>query len=486
MTSGAVPASSRAPYDLVRMLVETTTDHAVATLDASGTVLSWNPGAERLYGWSAASAVGSSIDRLYPPPDGPAAALAAAAADGHHETEGWRVRGDGTLFWASVVITALRLDGGPDLLGFGMVSRDLTDRKRNEDALRESEERFRLLVTSVADYAIYLLDPEGRVSSWNVGAEALKGYRADEIIGLPLSTFYTEEDRLAGVPEGALAEARAKGRWAAEGWRLRKDGSRFWASVVITSLVSADGQHRGFAKVTRDLTERKQNDEIRSEVLSIIAHDLRAPAGVIQHLLYGLHQDWSTATEADKLAAIDRIGSRTSRMASLADDLFDVSQIDAGRLEVDTKVVDVGPIVDQVAADAPSRRVHVVMATDAKALGDERRIWQVVTNLVSNAIKFSPSDSPVEVRVDRFGDEVVIAVVDHGPGIGADELPKLFERFSRLARTSAVPGTGIGLFIARSLAEAQGGRIEVTSVEGEGSTFKLILPAASAVAAVGA
>jgi signal transduction histidine kinase len=253
--------------------------------------------------------------------------------------------------------------------------------------------------------------------------------------------------------------------------------------VVLTSLVSADGHHQGFAKVTRDLTERRRTDEARSEVLSIIAHDLRAPAGVIQHLLYGLHQDWSTATDADKLAAIDRIEARTARMASLADDLFDVSQIDAGRLDVDRRAVDVGPILDQVVGDPPPGRLRVLVAPHTKVVGDQRRIWQVVTNLVSNALKFSPVDSPVEVAVRRLGDEVVIAVADCGPGIAADELPRLFDRFSRLARTSAVPGTGVGLFIARSLAEAQGGRLEVTSVEGEGSTFSLVLPAASAASA---
>ena len=491
---------------ILETLVNSLSDHAVFALDVDGNVLTWNPGAERLKGYRAEEIIGRHFSRFYTAADIAAAKpereLAIAVADGHYEEEGWRVRNDGTLFWASVGITALRAPDGR-LLGFGKVTRDLTDRKRAEEALRDSEERFRLLVTSVADYAIFLLDPDGRIASWNVGAERLKGYRADEIIGRHISGFYTEDDRRAGVPAAGLAEAKAEGRWETEGWRVRKDGSRFWANVVLTSLVSSHGEHRGFAKVTRDLTDRKRSedalrgvlerereaaeqlrdaDRIRSELVSIVAHDLRAPAGVIQHLLHSLREDWSESDDADKLELLGRIGARAAQMASLAEDLFDLALIDAGRLRVGRQPFDLGAAVDQVLADVGDEASRVIREETGRvvvALGDDRRSWQVLTNLVSNALKFSPMDSKVDVLVRYVGDEAVVAITDRGPGIPSDQVEQLFERFARLPQSDDRPGTGIGLFIARSLAEAQGGRIEVESTQGEGSSFSFVLPAAS-------
>ena len=501
---GALSPAPRAR--LLEQLVEATIDYAIAALDTEGRIVTWNQGAQRLDGWTVDEVRGSHVSRLYPPEDAaegkPDRDLAVAVADGHLEDEGWRIRKDGSRYWASVVLTALRGEDGR-LIGFGQLVRDLTERKRGEDALRESEERFRLLVSGVRDYAIFLLDTDGTVASWNAGAERLKGYRADEIIGRHFSAFYTDEDRRDGVPDSGLRRARDEGRWGSEGWRVRKDGTRFWASVVITSLIGSDGEHRGFAKVTRDLTDRKRSedalrgvlerereasarlrdaDRMRSELVTIVAHDLRAPVGVIQSLVHLLLTEWDSWPEEEKLDTIRRVAIRTETLAGLVDDVFDLARIDAGQLLIEAVPMDLERIIQQVVADVrtvdPGRAVSVdVDPAATRAVGDERRTWQVLSNLVSNAVKFSPPDRPVEVAVWREDDAVVVAVTDHGGGIAEDQHAAVFERFTRLPEAKGTPGSGIGLFIARSLVEAQGGRISLESAPGLGSTFRFSLPA---------
>jgi PAS domain S-box-containing protein len=250
--------------DLHRLLVEGVSDYAIFALDPAGLVLTWNAGAERIKGYTADEIVGQHLSAFYPSEDvaagKPALELEVAARDGRFEEEGWRRRKGGSLFWANVVVTALRDDDGT-LVGFTKVTRDLTERRRVERALRESEERFRLLVESVQDYAIFMLDPQGRVASWNAGAERIKGYTADEILGQHFSRFYPQDKIAEDFPAYELAEASRVGRFEDEGWRIRKDGSRFWANVVITALRGEDGTLLGFAKVTRDLTARRAAEE---------------------------------------------------------------------------------------------------------------------------------------------------------------------------------------------------------------------------------
>jgi PAS domain S-box-containing protein len=239
-------------------------DYAVFLLDAEGRIVTWNAGAQRIKGYAADEILGRHFSTFYPQEvvarGWPEEELRRAAADGRIEDEGWRVRKDGSLFWASVVITARR-DASGTLRGFLKITRDLTERKQAEELLRQSEERFRLMVESVKDYAIFMLDPQGRVVTWNAGAQRIKGYTAEEIIGRHFSTFYPQEAIDRGWPEEELRRAAADGRIEDEGWRLRKDGSRFWANVVITALRDQAGTLHGFAKVTRDLTERKQAEE---------------------------------------------------------------------------------------------------------------------------------------------------------------------------------------------------------------------------------
>lgn len=253
-----------------RRLVESTTDYAIFMLDPEGRIVTWNPGAQRIKGYLADEIIGQHFSRFYThdalESGWPAYELKVANEVGRFEDEGWRLRKDGSKFWANVVITALRDESGK-LLGFSKVTRDLTERKRAEEALRLSEQRFRSLVESTTDYAIFMLDPEGRVATWNTGARRIKGYSAEEIVGQHFSRFYPREAVESGWPAHELAVASEVGRFEDEGWRLRKDGSRFWANVVITALRDETGKLTGFSKITRDLTERKEAEENARQLL---------------------------------------------------------------------------------------------------------------------------------------------------------------------------------------------------------------------------
>ena len=371
-----------ANVNLVELLVSSVADYAIFVLDVDGRIASWNRGAEKLKGYGAEEVVGRHLSIFFADDDSedrsPDRELAIAVAAGQVENEGWLVRKDGSRFWANVIITALRDEAGA-LVGFGVVTRDLTERKRADDDLRESEERFRLLVSGVSDYAIFLLDPDGRVSSWNLGVERLKGYRADEILGRHFSQFYTQDDQRSGLPQSGFREAEANGRWENEGWRVRKDGSRFWADVVITALHGADGQLRGFAKVTRDLTERKQGedalrgilereraaadqlravDAMRRELVTTVAHDLRGPVAVTEHLLDLLLDQWDELDDAQRRKKVERARGRVEALGALTDDVFDISLIDAGRLEVTEEHIDVGALIQRAVQRRRVTRRH--------------------------------------------------------------------------------------------------------------------------------
>lgn len=360
------------------------------------------------------------------------------------------------------------------------------------------------LVDSVTDYAIFALDPSGIITTWNPGAQRLKGYRADEIIGCHLSTFYTEEDCRADVPIRALESARADGKWEDEGWRVRKDGSQFWANVVITSLRNADGKHRGFAKVTRDLTERKRTDdalravlacerdasaqlrkadELRTELVAMIAHDLRGPIGVVQNLVHLLEVDWRSLDDDARRELFERINNRLGIMGALADDVFDVSRIEAGELHIDLAAVDLSQAIDRVVSDTRTlfsgRTVEIVGEQAVVVRADERRLWEILSNLLSNALKFSSEGTVVSVSSTTNEDDAIVSIADQGPGIPLDLQDQLFGRFVRAAEDNRTPGSGLGLYIAKSLTESMGGRIWFESTPGIGSTFHVAFPAVS-------
>jgi PAS domain S-box-containing protein len=251
------------------LLVASVSEYAIFMLDPTGRIMTWNSGAQRIKGYTEQEILGQPFSLFYTPEDiergKPARVLEVAARDGMYQEEGWRVRKDGSRFWANVLITAL-YDKTGELRGFGKVTRDMTDRRLAEEALRLSEERFRLLVEGVTDYAIFMLDPTGHILTWNTGAQLIKGYTADEIIGRHFSVFYPPEDVHNRKPEWELRIARQEGTYEEEGWRVRKDGSRFWANVLITALFDQHGELRGFGKVTRDMTERKQAEEQREQL----------------------------------------------------------------------------------------------------------------------------------------------------------------------------------------------------------------------------
>jgi PAS domain S-box-containing protein len=276
------------------LLVQNVIDYGIFTLDTGGHVASWNAGAERIKGYRADEIMGKHFSTFYPPEDiaagKPDNELRTAIAEGRLEDEGWRLRKDGSRFWANVVITAL-FDETGELRGFGKVTRDMTERRRAEEALRTSEERFRLLVQGVPDYGIFTLDTGGHVASWNAGAQRIKGYRADEILGKHFSTFYPPEDIAAGKPDNELRTAIAEGRLEDEGWRLRKDGSRFWANVVITALFDETGELRGFGKVTRDMTERRRAEEALTERRRLLTHLVEAQEMERRRIAWDVHDD---------------------------------------------------------------------------------------------------------------------------------------------------------------------------------------------------
>jgi len=275
---------------LFQLMAESVRDYAIFLLDPKGNIQSWNPGAERIKQYRADEIIGRHFSTFYTPQDiardWPATELKLATTEGRFEDEGWRVRKDGSRFWAHVVITALR-DPKGKLLAFSKITRDLSDRRLQEEELRRSEERFRLLIEGVQDYAIYMLNPEGVISSWNAGARRIKGYEASEIIGKHFSRFYSADDIAAGKPWAELAMAREHGRAEDEGWRVRKDGTRFWARVVVSALKDAEGQLHGFAKVTQDLTQRQHSQAVEiaarqvQDFIAVLAHELRNPLAPI-------------------------------------------------------------------------------------------------------------------------------------------------------------------------------------------------------------
>jgi PAS domain S-box-containing protein len=471
-----------------RRIVEDVQDYAIFLLDREGQVRSWNSGAQRIKGYSAEEIIGRHFSAFYPREAierrWPQQELELAGAQGRFEDEGWRVRKDGTLFWANVVITALRSASG-EVRGFAKITRDLTGRRRQEEALRQSEERFRLLIESVTDYAVYMLDTQGRVASWNAGAQRIKGYRAEEIIGEHFRAFYNEEARRRGWPEEELRRARDEGRYEEEGLRQRKDGSLFWASVVITPVWDAAGELRGYAKVTRDLTDRKRVEALETaerqtqEFLTVLAHELRNPLAPISNALNLLLRK-STADPAE-IWVRDVLQRQTAQLSRLVDDLLDISRITRAALVLDRKATDLRTILRH-AADASLQWFEGRRQTLAVSLPEERlvaevdevRMGQVVQNLLHNASKYTPEGGAIELTARRHGDDAVIIVRDNGIGMTPEVLSTAFELFkqARQGLDRAQGGLGVGLTLVQRLVKMHGGSVEAKSDgPGRGSEF---------------
>ncbi|MCD6042841.1 MAG: two-component hybrid sensor and regulator, partial [Burkholderiales bacterium] len=419
-------ASAKRPVDprLYQMLVEQTKDYAMFLLDTEGYVATWNLGAQRLKGYQRDEIVGRHFSTFYTRESiesgWPQHELKVAAAEGRFEDEGWRVRKDGERFWANVMITALRDENGK-LLGFAKITRDLTARKLREEALRQSEERFRLLVEGVSEYAIYMVDPDGIVTSWNAGAERIKGYSRDEVIGKHFSRFYTPEDREAGRPWEELALARRSGRAEDQGWRTRKNGERFWARVVVSPLHDAQGHLRGFAKVTQDLTDQRHLQDLEraarnvNEFIAMLAHELRNPLAPIRTAVEVMRQ--VPPGEAAHEAMRQTIDRQSAQLLRIVEDMLDISRITRGVLVLEHQPVDVAEVVRQaVETSAPAielvkQKLDVeVPAGPAVVDGDLHRLGQLVTNLLNNAARYTPPGGSISVRARTEGARAVIIV----------------------------------------------------------------------------
>jgi PAS domain S-box-containing protein len=364
-------------------------------------------------------------------------------------------------------------------------------------ASRTTEERFRALVSSVKDYAIFMLDPTGRIESWNAGAERTKGYTADEIIGEHMSRFYTPEDIARGLPAALLAQAQRDGRVESEGWRVRKDGTRFWADVVITALVDDQGRLTGYAKVTRDLTERLRAQEeqlrlaqaeeavrLRDEFLSIAAHELRTPLSAVQLQLQGL-LEFPEGLDPRIRTRLERACRSGDRLVTLVDTLLDVSRITTGSLTLVPGAFDltvaVQEVVDRFREHAARAHSPVTVRSSGPILGswDRLRIEQVVTNILVNALKYA-SGTPVDIMLTGNDGEATIRIADGGPGIPESEWERIFRRFERAAPMRNFGGLGLGLYVARQIVEAHGGTIELAPGRARGAEFVIRLPRSTA------
>ena len=506
-------------------------DYAIILLSKDGTIENWNKGAEKIKGYTEAEAVGKNFRMFYPEEDQrsglPETLIQNAIVRGKSNHEGWRVRKDGTRFWGSISITALH-DAKGNVLGFSKVTRDLTERRNGElkvqqfnedlskknELLRRSEETYHRMVSEVEDYVIILLNPEGCIQNWNKGAEKIKGYSPKEIIGKHFSIFYSAQDREKGIPEKLLGQARTQGKALHEGWRLRKNGSSFWGSVVITAIHNDDGAIIGFTKVTRDLTEKKVAEEklvatsltleqknrelerINEELSSfayISSHDLQEPLRKIQTF-----SDRIMEMEYEKLSEkgkdyFRRMQAGASRMQKLIRDILAYSRTTTADKKVE--VTDLNDLLNHAIAE-----LEVLIAEKKAVIKHERlphikvipfQVQQLFYNLLNNALKFSRPDVVPHIFISC---EIVdgsefhqtypppakkychISFKDNGIGFEPEYSKKIFEVFQRLHARSEYGGTGIGLSICKKIVENHNGLISAEGVPGQGATFHIYLP----------
>ena len=499
MATSEHPSSTGSRFEL---LVQSVTDYAIYMLDLEGRVTSWNAGARRFKGYEADEIIGQHFSRFYTDEERnrgvPRIALETAEREGRFEAEGWRVRKDGTRFWANVVIDPIRDPTGA-LVGFAKITRDLTERRAAEVELRASEERFRLLIQSVTDYAIYMLDHEGRVSSWNPGAERFKGYAAEEIIGEHFSRFYTDEDREAEIPRIALETARNQGRFEAEGWRVRKDGTRFWASVIIDPVRNDNGELIGFAKVTRDLTEKKaieeqlrqsQKMEAVGQLTGGLAHDfnnlLTGISGSLEMMQIRMSQGRTAEFDRYFMAAQGAV----RRASALTHRLLAFSR----RQTLDPRPTNVNRLLSGIEelirrTVGPDVEVEVVGASGLwSTLIDANQLENAIINLCINGRDAMPDGGKLTIEASNkwlderaarkhdlpVGQYVSVCVTDTGIGMTPETVAKAFDPF--FTTKPLGEGTGLGLSMVYGFARQSGGQVRIYSEVGQGTTMCLYLP----------
>ena len=495
----------------LQLLIDAIVDYAIYMIDVDGTVRSWNSGAERLKGYSADEIIGKSFSSFYSPEDRakglPQTALRIAAETGRFSSEGWRVRKDGSRFWAFVVVDAIRDEQG-QVIGFAKVTRDITERQQAHNELLESERRYRRLIEAVVDYAIFQLDPAGNVTTWNPGAQRIKGYDPDEIIGQHFSRFYTPEDIQLGVPKLALAEAAKQGRFEAEGWRMRKDGSRFWASVVIDRITDEAGELVGFAKVTRDVTERKQaQDELQrvqqqlaasqkleavGQLSGGIAHDFNNLLMIVLGNLETAERNSRGLANSQNLQrALANAKRGAQRAAALTSRLLAFSR----RQALDPHPINLNNFLNglqEFLQRTLGERIEVQTVGSAglwSIEADANHLESAIINLGINARDAMPDGGKLTVEaVNVLADEdycrvnpelspgqyVIVCVTDTGTGMTADVLNHAFEPFFTTKESGQ--GTGLGLSQVYGFVKQSGGHVKIYSEVGQGTSIRMYFP----------
>jgi PAS domain S-box-containing protein len=492
-----------------RLLIASLSDYAVFMIDLSGIIRSWNPGVERLLGYNESEFIGLDVSSLFMPEDiargRPAQELARALADGRSDDTRDHVRKNGTRFRADGVVAVIRDDAGV-AHGFSKVMHDVTAQQEATDALRESEERYRLLVESVRDYAIFLLDASGCVASWTPAAERMMAYSQDEILGQHNRVFFTSEDQQNQLAEHELRNAELTGRAEGEGWRVRKDGSRFWGDEIVSSIRDESGNLHGFAKVVRDLTERQRTalereqlyaraqeaNRLKDEFLGTISHELRTPLNAILGWIRLLDIEAMKLDETRRRHALMIIRRNAEIQAQLVDDLLDVSRIISGKMQLEVRVIKASEVLkaafeaERSAAEAKGVELHLHLDPGGDTIvADPNRLQQIVWNLLSNAIKFTSSGGRVDLYARQSASGADIIVEDTGIGIPPEVLPFVFDRFRQADSSTARRhgGVGLGLAIVRHLVELHGGSVEADSEGiGKGTTITVHLPIAGALA----
>jgi PAS domain S-box-containing protein len=491
--------------DRYRLLIEAVTDYAIYMLDPDGIVSSWNPGAQRIKGYLADEIIGQHFSQFYTEEDRnsglPTRALETARRTGKFENEGWRVRKDGTRFWAAVVIDPIWSPSG-GLVGYAKITRDLTERKQAEQRLKLSEEQFRLLVQGVTDYAIYMLDPEGNVTNWNLGAQRIKGYRPEEIIGRHFSQFYTDEDRTAGEPRRALETAIREDKFEKESWRVRKDGTRFWAHVVIDPLRDETGRLLGFAKITKDVTERREV-QIKLEKTRAALNQMQKMEA-LGHLTGGIAHDFNNLLMA-VLSSLELIRKRLPddpKLTMLLDNAVQGAQRGANltqrmlafarRQELNSETIHIPELVRGMSdmlqqALGPTISIETRFPLKLSPItADANQLEMALLNLAVNARDAMPWGGQIIIAANeeslsadnahdmKGGRYVRLSVTDNGEGMDAETLRHAIEPF--FTTKGPGKGTGLGLPMVHGLAEQFGGRFDLHSRVGEGTIAEIWLP----------
>jgi PAS domain S-box-containing protein len=493
-------SSANLPANVYELLIRGVVDYAIYMLDPNGLILSWNPGAERIKGYTADEIIGQHFSRFYTIEERaagvPDKVLRLAAENGRFTAEAWRCRKDGSQFWAMVVIDPIYDNG--QLIGFAKITRDMTEQRAAQLRALESERRFRLLVQGVTDYAIYMLSPDGHITNWNTGAERIKGYAQDEIIGAHFSRFYTPEDVAIGLPAKALEIALREGRYEAEGWRCRKDGSRLWAGVVIDAIYD-DGQLVGFAKITRDLTERR---EVQSQLLQAqkmeavgqltggLAHDfnnlLTGMSGSLELLKARLAQ--GRISDLDRY--ITAAQGAASRAAALTHRLLAFARrqtLDPRPTAANKLIADMAEMVQRTVG--PEIKVETVLAIGLwPTLCDPNQLENAILNLCINGRDAMPDGGHLTIETANTwldergarerdmqpGQYVAICVTDTGTGMPPEVMARAFDPFYTTKPTGH--GTGLGLSMIHGFAKQSGGQARIYSEPGSGTTVRIYLP----------